>query len=91
MAAGVVIKPKSANINAAINNTKYAYQSVRRIMDALIAAKNSGGGNNWTAVATALGEANATDGQAVFENLDLALGYLTNVNDALSPTDGGAL
>ena len=87
--AGVIIKPKNANVNAIINNIKQAgYAPLRRVMDAAIAAKNSGGGNNWAAVAAALGEANATDGQDVFENLDAVLGGMTSANDAASPMDG---
>lgn len=90
MAAGVIIEPKSAQAKAIINNIKQAgYAPLRRLMDGAIYAKNSGGGNNWAAVAAFLGEANATDGQAVFENLDAALGGMTTANDALSPMDGG--
>lgn len=93
--AGVIIKPKNASVNAIINNIKQAgYAPLRRLMDAAITAKNSGGGNNWTAVAVSLGETNtdgtpnAVNGQAVFENLDAVLGGMTSANDSASPMDG---
>ena len=90
MAAGVVIEPKSAQVKAIINNIKQAgYAPIRRLMDALIAAKNVSPGNNWAKVQALLGEANTTDAQAVFENLDAALGAMTTANDALAPLDGG--
>lgn len=91
MAAGTVIKPKSQLVNAYLGEVKFSYSRIRRAMDALIAAKNSGGGNNWTKVAEVLGEADAIDGQAVFENLDAVMAYMTSANDAASPMDGGAV
>ena len=89
MAAGVIIKPKNANVNAIINNIKQAgYAPLRRLMDAAITAKNSGGGNNWAAVKVSLGELTDADGQAVFENLDAVLAGMTSANDSASPMDG---
>ena len=91
MAAGVVIEPKSALVQARVAEVKNVYAHWRRQLDALIAVKNSGGGNNWTAVAATLGEADATAGQAVFENMDAVMAGMTTANDASSPLDGGSL
>ena len=91
MAAGVVIEPNSANVRARIDELKANYAQWRRLLDSAIEIKNSGGGNNWTAVAAALGEVNATNGQAVFENMDAIMGAMTTANNAASPMDGAAL
>ena len=90
MATGYVTF-QNPTVSARVDEIKAAYGSIRRVMDALIEVKNSGGGNNWAAVAAAVGAADATAGQTVFDNLDAALGGMTTANNALSFMDENAL
>lgn len=81
------IKPKDANIRARVDETKNAYGNMRRLFDAMIEANNIG----IATLQAAIGEANTTDAQTVFDNLNAAMAGLTTAYNALSKMDGNAL
>lgn len=83
------IKPKNAQISVSAQNIRLAYWDVKKKVDTMVAVK--GAGNDWAALAAWLGEANATDAQTVFDNMDAALAYLTSANDVAAKFDGSAL
>ena len=85
------IKPKNAQISVSAQNTRIAYWDVKKKMDTMTAVKGGGAGSDWAALATWLGEANATDAQTVYDDMNQLLGYLTNANDAAAIFDGSAL
>lgn len=85
MAQGNVTKV-NANVAARVDEVKVAYAHIRRLMDRLIIIRN---GTDYAAVEAATGAAPG-DGQAVFDNLDAAMGGLTTANNALSNMDVNA-
>lgn len=83
------IKPKNAQISVSAQNIRLAYWDVKKKVDTMVAVK--GVGNDWAALATWLGEADAAAAQTIFDNMDAALAYLTSANDVAAKFDGSAL